>query len=192
MGTVVEDAATIWVREVPSHACSEELQQFLEMEKQMNYYFNNRQLYNYQHASHITIGHPVVVCYKDCWRRGKVEKLPEAKGEKTSVFLVDYGFMCQTSLVALIPLNEGEWTSVPCQARKVVLHGVLPISLQYVFINQEFKLTLNVCPSENLRQNFTLAYRSSPNTKTTKKSSLNWVCPSMLLMVGTAVSQCNS
>ncbi|XP_045126379.1 uncharacterized protein LOC123513327 isoform X2 [Portunus trituberculatus] len=126
----VEDAATIWVREVPSHACSEELQQFLEMEKQMNYYFNNRQLYNYQHASHITIGHPVVVCYKDCWRRGKVEKLPEAKGEKTSVFLVDYGFMCQTSLVALIPLNEGEWTSVPCQARKVVLHGVLPISLQ--------------------------------------------------------------
>lgn len=141
----VEDADTMWVREAPSHACSEELLQFLEMEKQMNHYFNNRQPCNSQHAFLITVGLPVVVCYKDCWRRGKVKKLPQAKGEKTSVFLVDYGLTCKTSLRALIPLSEGEWTSVPCQAKKVVLHGVVPISLQYGLINQEYKLTLKHC-----------------------------------------------
>lgn len=141
----VEDAGTLWVREVPSQACSEELLQFLEMEKQMNDYFNNRQPCNFHHAFLITVHCSVVVYYKDCWRRGTVEKLPQGKKEKTSVFLVDYGFTCETSLTAVIPLGEREWASVPCQAKKVVLHGVVPISLQYGLKNEDYKLTLEQC-----------------------------------------------
>ncbi|KAK8394497.1 hypothetical protein O3P69_006580 [Scylla paramamosain] len=70
---------------------------------------------------------------------------PKPKGRRPVCSLSTMASLCKTSLKALIPLSEGEWTSVPCQAKKVVLHGVVPISLQYGLINQEYKLTLKHC-----------------------------------------------
>ncbi|KAG0710766.1 hypothetical protein GWK47_022143 [Chionoecetes opilio] len=140
----VEDASTMWVREVPSQACSEELLQFLEMEKQMNHHFKNKRPQDQRHASLITMGNHVVVRYKDTWARGKVEKLPQARREKATVFLLDYGLTYKADIMAIIPLHKEEWTSVPCQAKKIALHAVVPVSLQYALINQELKLTLNI------------------------------------------------
>lgn len=54
----VIDASTVWVREVPSQTCSEELLQFLEMEKSMNHHFssNNSSQYTTDHASFVKVG----------------------------------------------------------------------------------------------------------------------------------------
>ncbi|MPC88077.1 hypothetical protein E2C01_082967 [Portunus trituberculatus] len=54
--TKVEEAGTLWVREVPSHSCSEELSCFLELEKQLNEHFRNKWPQDRQHFMLLKIG----------------------------------------------------------------------------------------------------------------------------------------
>lgn len=140
----VIDASTVWVREVPSQTCSEELLQFLEMEKSMNHHFSSNisSQYTTDHASFVKVGNPIVVCYNGCWTRGKIEELPKSSMEKTGVFLLDYGISIAAEAQTIIPLTDVKWASVPYQARKICLFGVTPVSLQYSFVNQNVKLVL--------------------------------------------------
>lgn len=52
----VEEAGVLWVREIPSSNCSEELKNFLKLEVQVNEHFKDKHLQSSQHYSLLRVG----------------------------------------------------------------------------------------------------------------------------------------
>ncbi|MPC92363.1 hypothetical protein E2C01_087449 [Portunus trituberculatus] len=82
-----------------------------------------------------------MVYHQEFWARGRMEGIPAVKTEKFLVFLLDYGYTVKEELINIVPVNFGDWTSVPYQAKKVCLVDVIPVSLQYSY-EEEISLIL--------------------------------------------------
>ncbi|XP_050712571.1 uncharacterized protein LOC126996244 [Eriocheir sinensis] len=141
----VEQPDIIWVREFPSTTCSEELQNFLRLERQLGEHYKDQHLQYSQHWSLLRVGSHVVVYHQRYWARGQVESVPGTRSGKARVFLHDYGCTVEEQVQNIVVLEPGEWTSVPYQAKRICLAGVAPASLQCLLLHEEPKMVLKEC-----------------------------------------------
>ncbi|XP_071544894.1 uncharacterized protein [Panulirus ornatus] len=144
----VEDAGTLWVREIYSDFRSKGSVEFLEMEKQMNCHFKDRLPRFSLPQFPAEVGSNVVIHHRDSWFRGRVENIIDCdKDQEAEIFLLDYGIKVKADGSSVVCLHPGEWESVPYQAQKIHLFGVLPISLEYVVTTMAVK----VIPRKSLK-----------------------------------------
>ncbi|KAK4305085.1 hypothetical protein Pmani_023004 [Petrolisthes manimaculis] len=140
----VEDAGTMWVREGPSDEPSKERMAFLQLEKQFNAHF--RKVYPPHHLFVLPrqTGDCVAVEHQKRWYRGLVESVTMSdngdRQPRVKAFLLDYGNTIVTTSSSIVDMRTGQWCSVPYQAKRISLFGIIPVSLKYVVTAANFKL----------------------------------------------------
>ncbi|KAK2164352.1 hypothetical protein LSH36_65g06000 [Paralvinella palmiformis] len=126
------DASRFWAREISMGDASDEAKQFQQLTARLNNYGETAKMK--AHIDNPVLGEIYIgKCAKrhGAWCRVRVDNtLHTSQGLKAQCYLVDYGI--DNELIPLWHLRPipDEFCILPCQAKKCILHGVKPVSLQ--------------------------------------------------------------